>query len=578
MKVGFVEDTLLILYRNNFMNKNLFLSIAAVATVVVATSCSSKLGILSADNFKVTPTPLELQGNKVPATITGTFPEKYMAKKAVVTVTPELRGANGTVVKGQPVTFQGEKVNGNDQTISYLVGGHYTMRDAFDYNDDLHASDLYLTFDAKIGSKSVNVPAIKVGEGVVATSGLYKKAVAQGTGVVAADTFQQVRKARQEASINFLINQAQLRKSELKNNSVQEFVSLLNRINEDAASYNLKDVEVLAYASPEGKQDFNDKLAGKRQRESEKYVDEVLKNANLSTDVTGNYTAEDWDGFQKLVQVSNIQDKELILRVLNMYQDPQEREQQIRNMSQAFRELATDILPQLRRARMIINYETVGRSDEQILAQYKQDPSKLSVDELLYCATLVQGTDNKENIYKKCAELYPSDYRAFNNIASCEFAKGNNSVARDFVKKALNINPSCGEAQANLALAALQEGNIQQAEALMAKAGNCDGINKVKGAINFAKGNYAQAAADLKGINNNMTALAQIQAKDYAAARATFTQMKDQDAMSDYIHAILCAREGNKYATNSYLQDAIKKDPSLSKYANGDLEFAGMKE
>ena len=561
------------------MRKNIFTSVLTLSLgAIVSVSCSSKLGNLTADNFKVTPTPLELQGTQVPVTVYGTFPEKFMKKKAVVTVSPELRYANGKVLRGQSSTFQGEKVLGNGQTVNYKLGGQFTMRDAFNYTDEMHKSDLYLNFNAKVGKKTVQVPAVKVGYGIVATAGLYKKALEQGGGIIAPDSFQYIVKKKQEAGIKFLINQAQLRKSELKNNSVKEFIKLLKNISADAEKYNFSDVEVLAYASPDGGEKFNTELANKRQRESQKYVEEQLKKSKLTNNVTGEYTAQDWEGFQELVSASNIQDKELILNVLSMYKDPQEREEQIRNLSLGFQELAQEILPQLRRARMIINYEIVGRSDERIAALYASTPDSLSADEILYHATHCKSIDQKEEAYKKCAQLYPNDYRAFNNVAAMEFAKGNLDATRSWVKRALAVNPNAGEAQSNLALAALKQGKLQEAEGYMAKAGNSNDLNRVQGAVNFVKGNYKKAAVDYKDVNNNMAALAQIMAKDYSAARATFNQIGENgDALTNYLHAVLSAREGNKFAAKSNLDDAIEKDPSLKQYAEDDLEFANIK-
>ena len=561
------------------MRKNIFTSVLTLSLgAIVSVSCSSKLGNLTADNFKVTPTPLELQGTQVPVTVYGTFPEKFMKKKAVVTVSPELRYANGKVLRGQSSTFQGEKVLGNGQTVNYKLGGQFTMRDAFNYTDEMHKSDLYLNFNAKVGKKTVQVPAVKVGYGIVATAGLYKKALEQGGGIIAPDSFQYIVKKKQEAGIKFLINQAQLRKSELKNNSVKEFIKLLKNISADAEKYNFSDVEVLAYASPDGGEKFNTELANKRQRESQKYVEEQLKKSKLTNNVTGEYTAQDWEGFQELVSASNIQDKELILNVLSMYKDPQEREEQIRNLSLGFQELAQEILPQLRRARMIINYEIVGRSDEKIAALYASTPDSLSADEILYHATHCKSIDQKEEAYKKCAQLYPNDYRAYNNVAAMEFAKGNLDATRSWVKRALAVNPNAGEAQSNLALAALKQGKLQEAEGYMAKAGNSNDINRVQGAVNFVKGNYKKAAVDYKDVNNNMAALAQIMAKDYSAARATFNQIGENgDALTNYLHAVLSAREGNKFAAKSNLDDAIEKDPSLKQYAEDDLEFANIK-
>lgn len=561
------------------MRKNIFTSVLTLSLgAIVSVSCSSKLGNLTADNFKVTPTPLELQGTQVPVTVYGTFPEKFMKKKAVVTVSPELRYANGKVLRGQSSTFQGEKVLGNGQTVNYKLGGQFTMRDAFNYTDEMHKADLYLNFNAKVGKKTVQVPAVKVGYGIVATAGLYKKALEQGGGIIAPDSFQYIVKKKQEAGIKFLINQAQLRKSELKNNSVKEFIKLLKNISADAEKYNFSDVEVLAYASPDGGEKFNTELANKRQRESQKYVEEQLKKSKLTNNVTGEYTAQDWEGFQELVSASNIQDKELILNVLSMYKDPQEREEQIRNLSLGFQELAQEILPQLRRARMIINYEIVGRSDEKIAALYASTPDSLSADEILYHATHCKSIDQKEEAYKKCAQLYPNDYRAYNNVAAMEFAKGNLDATRLWVKRALAVNPNAGEAQSNLALAALKQGKLQEAEGYMAKAGNSNDLNRVQGAVNFVKGNYKKAAVDYKDVNNNMAALAQIMAKDYSAARATFNQIGENgDALTNYLHAVLSAREGNKFAAKSNLDDAIEKDPSLKQYAEDDLEFANIK-
>ena len=557
------------------MKKNLILFLSA-ASVIALSSCSSKLGELSADNFKVTPNPLESRGGQVAVTIDGTFPEKYMKKKAMVTVIPELRYGNGQAAQGQAAKFQGEKVEGNDQTIAYKAGGNYTMKSNFKYVPEMQKSDLYMTFDAYVGKKKkkVEVPAVKVAEGVIATSELYKNTLAGSGACIAPDTFQRVRDQRQAAQIKFLINQANLRKSELKNNSVKEFIELLKKINADKEGLNIKNVEVLAYASPDGGFDFNDKLASKRQDVSVDYAKKQLKNAKVQSDVTGKYTAQDWEGFQQLVQASDIQDKDVILRVLSMYQDPEEREQQIRNMSAGFRELADGILPELRRSRLIINYETIGRSDEQIHEQYKADATQLSVDELLYSATLEDNVDAQEAIYKKTIEVYPNDYRAYNNVAAIEFAKGNDAEAKNYLAKAQSINGNAAETNANLGLMALKNGNVSEAENYIAKANTAGDYNKVLGTLNLAKGDYATAEQNLNGINCNTTALAQILNKNYAGAANTLNSIKNKDAMTDYLQAILNARQGNDSAASSYLKSALQKDPSLATYANNDLELA----
>ena len=557
------------------MQKNVVLFMSAAALLALS-SCSSKLGALSADNFSVNPNPLETEAGKVPTTINGKFPEKYMKKKAIVTVTPELRYADGKTAKGNGATFQGEKVAGNNQTIQYKVGGNYTMNTSFDYVPEMQKSDLYLTFDAYVGKKKVNVPEVKVATGVISTSEFYKKTLASDGACIAPDSFQRVKAQKQEAEIKFLINQANLRKSEMKNNSVKEFVQMLKKINRDKEGLNIKNVEVAAYASPEGGVKFNDKLASKRQNTSEKYVKQTLEKTKVSTDIDARYTAQDWDGFQKLVAASNLQDKDVILRVLSMYQDPQEREQQIRNMSAGFRELADGILPELRRSRLIINYETIGRSDDQIKEQYNADPTKLSADELLYAAALEDNADKKEAIYKKTAEIYPNDNRAFNNVAALEFAKGNNDAAKEYLAKAVNAKSDAAEANANKGLVALLEGNTAEAQNHIAKATGANDLNKALGALNIANGKYAQAEQNFNGVNSNTAALAQILNKNYAGAISTLNGVKNKTGVTDYLLAIANARQGNNDAASSYLKSALQKDPSLASYAANDLELINV--
>ena len=553
------------------MKKIQVLTLTACSMLALS-SCSNKM-VLTADNFEVVPNPLETQTGMVPSTINGSFPEKFMKKKAVVTVIPELRYA-GQATQGQSATFQGEKVLGNNQTISYRLGGRYTMRSTVPYNDDMQKSELWMTFKAYKGKKEIQIPAVKVADGVIATSELYKKTLLSDGGCQAVDSFQRVKAQKQEANIKFLVNQANLRKSELKNNSVTEFVEMLKKINADREGFNLSNVEVQAYASPEGGFKFNDKLAGKRQDVSEKYVKDQLKKTKMNADIDAHYTAQDWDGFQRLVQASNLQDKDVILRVLSMYKDPEEREQQIRNMSAAFRELADGILPELRRSRLIINYETIGRSDDQIQEQYNADAAKLSADELLYFASLQDTQADQEKVYKKTAELYDKDYRAYNNLATIALSKGDKAAAASYLAKALALDANSAESNANKGLMSLATGNMAEAEAAIAKGATSETTAYAQGVLSLAKGNYAQAQQLFGDKKTNSAALAQLLAKDYDAAAKTLDKVENADAMTDYLHAIVAARRGNKFAATSYLKEALKKDPSLKAYADNDLELA----
>ena len=559
------------------MRKSVFYFLAA-SVLVITSSCSSTMGQLTSANFEVTPNPMETQAGKVTVTINGKFPAKYMKKNVIVTITPELRGSNGYNLRAEEGTsFQGEKVRNNFQTISYEHGGNFTMRQSFDYADALHRSDLYMNIVAKQGKKETKQPLVKVASGIIATSELYQKALKSEQPCLAPDSFQRVTNQKMEAQVKFLVNQANLRKSELASNSVKDFVEMLRKINREHESLNLKNVEVLGYASPEGNFAVNDRLANQRQSVSEEFVKGQMKQARVSGDVTSHYTAEDWDGFQKLVAASNIQDKDVILRVLSMYQDPEQREQQIRNMSEGFRELADGILPELRRARMIINYETVGRSDEQLKQQYAADPTKLSLDELLYTATLYENPAESEAIYKKAAEMFPNDYRAKNNVGVMEMIRGNELNALDNFQEAMDKGKQ-PESYANMAMMALQHGGLDTAEEYLSNATGAAGMNRVLGTLNIAKGNYSLAQQNLTGESSNMAALAQILNKDYSTATQTLARIKDGDALTDYLNALLLARTGQNDKASEFLRKAEFADPSLASFADRDIEMQNVKK
>ena len=543
----------------------------AAASVAVLSSCS-KLGKLTNENFTVTPTPLEAVGGEVPVTINGTFPVKYMKKKAVVTVTPVLKSEGGEAI-GQSATFQGEKVEGNGTTVQYKEGAVYTMKANFAYAEPMLQSDLYARFDAKLKNKTVSIPEVKIGYGVLATSQLLSRCGINGA--TAPDAYQRIIAQKQEANIKFLINQANLRASELNTVSIKDLGKILREINDNEETRALQNIEVSAYASPDGKYDINEKLAEKRQDVSADYLKGELKKIRMNADVDTKFTAEDWDGFQELISKSNLQDKDVILRVLSMYQDPEEREQQIRNMSEVFVDIKESILPELRRARLIVNYEIIGRSDEQILAQYKEDPSKLSVEELIYGAnTLVKDEATRLQWNETIARQYPSDYRAVNNLAQQAIADGKTELAQSYLKQAASINKNAAEVNTNLALLALKDGNVSAAEGYLAKGSGSDTFKEVMGNLNIAKGNYTQAASDLAGVKSNSAALAQILAKDYTSAKTTLAGITNADAITSYLQAILAARTGDATTLTSALANAIRLDPTLATRALNDLEFS----
>ena len=551
------------------MTKKLYLPLLMAMVVALFSSCSKKMGELSADYFTVTPQVLEAVGGKVPATINGKFPEKYFNKKAVVEVTPVLKW-NGGEAKGQPATFQGEKVEGNDQTISYKMGGSYTMKTSFDYVPEMAKSELYLEFKATIGKKVVTIPAVKVADGVISTSELVNNTLGNANPALGEDAFQRIIKEKHDANIMFLIQQANIRSSELK--TAKEFNKEVANVNE-AANKKISNIEVSAYASPDGGVSLNTTLAENREGNTTKMLSKDLKKAKIDAPIDAKYTAQDWEGFQELVSKSNIQDKELILRVLSMYQDPAQREQEIKNISSVYKTLADEILPQLRRSRLTLNYEIIGKSDEEIAKLASSNPSELNIEELLYAATLTNDPAKQEAIYTQATKQFPNDYRAYNNLGKLAYQAGNIDKAESYFKKAANVNAS-PEVNMNLGLVSLMKGDKTAAEAYFGKAAGTKELGESMGNLYIAQGQYERAVNSFGDSKTNSAALAQILAKDYNKAKNTLANVERPDAYTDYLMAVLGARTNNSSMVTSSLKSAVAKDSSLAKKAATDLEFA----
>ena len=551
------------------MTKKLYLPLLMAMVVALFSSCSKKMGELSADYFTVTPQVLEAVGGKVPATINGKFPEKYFNKKAVVEVTPVLKW-NGGEAKGQPATFQGEKVEGNDQTISYKMGGSYTMKTSFDYVPEMAKSELYLEFKATIGKKVVTIPAVKIADGVISTSELVNNTLGNANPALGEDAFQRIIKEKHDANIMFLIQQANIRSSELK--TAKEFNKEVANVNE-AANKKISNIEVSAYASPDGGVSLNTTLAENRENNTTKMLNKDLKKAKIDAPIDAKYTAQDWEGFQELVSKSNIQDKELILRVLSMYQDPAQREQEIKNISSVYKTLADEILPQLRRSRLTLNYEIIGKSDEEIAKLASSNPSELNIEELLYAATLTNDPAKQEAIYTQATKQFPNDYRAYNNLGKLAYQAGNIDKAESYFKKAANVNAS-PEVNMNLGLVSLMKGDKTAAEAYFGKAAGTKELGESMGNLYIAQGQYERAVNSFGDSKTNSAALAQILAKDYNKAKNTLANVERPDAYTDYLMAVLGARTNNSSMVTSSLKSAVAKDSSLAKKAATDLEFA----
>ncbi len=553
------------------MNKKLSLTLVVGAALMLS-SCGKKLNPFAADYFSVNPAPLEVVGEKVPATVTGKIPAKFFVKNAEVTVTPYLV-YNGTETAGETFTFQGEKVRGNNQVINYEYGGTVTIPVMYQYVPEMAKSELTLAFDVKQGKKQYVLPRVKVADGVVATATLANAGTVAPA--IAPDKFQRIINEKYAAEIKFLVNQANIRKGELKSDELAALHAKIAAANEDE-DLEIEEVNISSYASPEGGLDFNTKLAEKREKNTSKYLKDKFKKDKITEfgELTAQFTAEDWEGFQRLVSQSDIQDKELILSVLSMYKDPEQREKEIRNLSSVFDQLADEILPQLRYSRITASINVIGKSDEEIAQLFDVNPKGLSVDEILYFATLTNDNDQKLKIYDKAAELYPNDYRTFNNVGVCQFVDQDFDAAKANFAQAARLNSESAEAQMNLGLVALVEKDYKEANQKFGAAAGLEELGDAMGTYAIMQGDANSAVKAFGDSKTNNAALAQILTKDYSKAKTTLSAINNPDATTYYLMAVLGARTNNEQMVYSNIRQAVKLDKSMAQRALNDLEFS----
>ena len=552
------------------MKKGLFLSLIAAA--VMLASCNKTLQ--KPDEITVNPSPLEKVGNKVNAEITGTFPQKKFAKKGILVVTPVLK-YEGQEALGEPVTYVGEKAKENGRTVSYKYGGTYNQSCSFDYVPAMRKSELYLRFEARVGKKIIEIPDVKIADGVVATSELAE--AKDNKTATTPDKFQRVIQELTEADIKFLIQSAELRSSETRSAGVKDLQAAIKEA-QDNERKEISKVEVAGYASPDGGMDLNEKLAQNRQKAAANFLKRDLKKNKVTTAVESTITAEDWEGFRRALENSNMQDKDLVLRVLAMYSDPEEREAQIKNLSAVYATIAEEILPALRRSRLILTTDLIGKTDDEIRELAKNDPAQLSVEELLYAATLTNDKAEKLALYKKAAELY-NDYRAWNSMGQIYFQDGEIAEARRCFSKALEINPNDPDVNYNAGVAAMADGDLAKAEEYLGKAAGTKGnLNAALGTLYTQKGDYAAAKQAYGETATNNAAVQQILNEDYAAASKTLDAVKDPNATTAYLKAVVAARTNDVQAVYTNLRAAIAQDAKLKARAAQDIEFAKFAE
>ncbi|WP_299367554.1 tetratricopeptide repeat protein [uncultured Porphyromonas sp.] len=550
--------------------RNLLKITTALLLAVLVSSCACRLKPLNGSAAQVDPNPLTLVGTQIPGQVRLTLPAKWCHKRAIVNITPQLRYA-GTSVTGQTVTIQGENVRDNSQTISYERGGSVIVPFAFEYKPGMEQSDLYLTFTATVKGKQVNLPAIKVARGTIMTAGLAS--ISDVTPALARDAFQRVIKEQYTADLKFLINRAEVRAAELNKREVKDWQDVVD--NAYQVPNQEVDIEIQAYASPDGAQDLNERLSAQRERNTSSVIARKLGNKKI--EVNAHYTAEDWDGFQKLLEASNIQDKELVLRVLSMYPDPEDREREIRNLSHVFTQLADEILPELRRSRLNANVRIIGKSDDELKMFMAQRPGRLTIEEILYTATLYDNAKDQMNAYQQATQLYPKDYRAYNNIGTLYLAQGNYEQAAKYFAQAQKIQPNAAS-NMNEALLALNRGDLAEAQRLMGSAVEAPEAGQGIGLLQMHEGKYADAIRSFGNTPSNTLAIAQIMQGQYADATRTLAAVAQPNGETAYLKAVVAARTNDLQGLISNLRSAIAQDSSYALRAQRDLEFAAFSQ
>ena len=537
-------------------------------------------------SYTVTPEVLETNNGTVDIALQGRIPEKYFLKKATLVATPVIVTPEGEKAY-PPFILQGEKVKANNKVISYTDGGSVTYKGSIPYESAMRKSELVLKVHASKGKKSLDFAPVKLADGVIATStlvdnspftilGVQKSKNTTGIYDPTIDKYQRIVPDKYVADLIYLINSSEVRGKELTKDEIKELSKYVAEAYK-ADRKELKGVEVSAYASPDGKLDLNTKLSEKREGTASKAVEKNLKSNKVETELTTKYTPEDWDGFKELMEKSTIQDKELILRVLSMYSDPEVREREIKNLSSAFTAVANDILPKLRRAKITASVNLVGRTDEEISTLAINDPSKLNQAELLYAATLTNDPQVQKTIYTNFTKVYADDWRGYNNLGTVEFTLGEVDGAGVNFEKADKLDPKNPIVQNNLGCVELKKLNFAKAEELFGGAtGAGNEVNDNLGIVKIKQGQYETAAKyfndDTKSPANR--ALAQLLNNDVTGALHTLDAAPIQSGRVLYLKAIIGARTAKTSMMYENLGNAIKKDAAYKALAKTDLEFA----
>lgn len=557
----------------NFRNYFILILVAAVMS-----SCSGLNKMKKNSNlvkYEVTPKVLETHAGVVTVTIKGTFPAKYFDKKTTVTATPVLTYNGGESSFDKVQVLQGESVQANNKVITATSGGDFTYTATIPYKDAMRMSELVLRVKAVRGKKNLDFDQIKLADGVIATSTLVEK---DARPIPMKDMYVKIVPEAKLADIHYAINQAELSSKELKAEDIALLKEYIKTVSADP-SRQLKSTEVSSYASPDGSMKINAPLSEKRGKTADKFIKKEFNKVDAAKAdgfFTSKTTPEDWDGFKTEVEKSSIQDKDLILRVLSMYSDPDVREKEIKNMSSAFEVLKSEILPKLRRSKMTVNADLIGRTDEEILSQMRSDPKVLGLEEMLHAGVLATDPNEQLKFYQITAENFPKCVRAKNDmgIAYMNLGKTDEGIAEFEKAKAIQNNDMVKN---NLGFGALVKGDVAKAEEYFNSMTAATPESKYGlGVIAITKGEYDKAVNYFGNEASYNLGLAQLLKGDVNNAKTTLDAVKvvKKDGKLPYLKAVVGARLDDKNYMQNNLRDAVGANGSWKAYAKTDLEFA----
>ena len=532
---------------------------------------------IEAMGLEASPEPLILRGDQVELEVTGRFPAKYFGKKVSIEATPVLTWEGGSA-SFDSEGFQGEDAAGNFTVVPFETGKSFSYASSVPFDPAMEdAAELAVVISGTQGNKSATFAPFVVGAGVITTP-LWVQSDDQFIPVE--DNFQRVITYTEEVTVNYSVNSSTVRSGELRDEDWKALKDLI-QLSVDADSVTITGARIEAYASPEGEITMNEDLASDRANSAAASVTREMKRKKLTADEAFYDLVpkgEDWQGFKSLMQASDIEDKNLILRVLEMYSDKNKREEEIRNIAKTYKEIEKEILPALRRSQVVVSYDVEGYTDEELMDYCMSMPDSLTADELLYAATLFEDLNDKLTVYQSAARVHADDFRGYNNAGWCLAQMGRMNQAWEVFQQALELERNKAVLN-NVAALTRQDGDIDGAMKLLneaAGAGPEVGYNK--GIILIQKGDYASAISNMGRVSTVNVALAKMLNGDAAGAKTALENANDDSAVTSYVMAVACARLNDSAGVKKHLGEALAKDPNLRKKAEKDLEFRNMRD